>query len=465
MVQKDRFRLLFGVFFLSAFIFVYPAFVDKVLGKEAAAASTAEQGRIKRARLAHEQRWNDLARKAQATQDQWGVTDDSFSLKQAVTEANDLKKEIAHLKGRLDDQYGEYTRNLQAAYTRQRALTKAKLPPKASPKDAVKTTKEYNKRISAYKRQEKEAVMEKTAEKLLMEENLTLARAKVEYLGQQIRLLAPFIKRLQNLQDRKFTLPEGGAMTVNLGEPDAENNRFPVHLQHGGKSWSTYWNYTDSNIAIGFYRTSIYLKAEGLFQIEETPELNPKLTAARLTHPETKETREFVLENPKILTEIDQFGKIKQEEAAAQEASKLAVRLLARKEIGKDGRFIAYDDGTVLDRGSGLMWAAKDNGSDINWQGAKSYCENYRGGGYTDWRMPTQDELMGLYDKAKGYKYACGDDAHLTELIRLTCYWTWASETSDSKAACFRFGGGGYRCSGPPSGSGFSRGLPVRSGK
>jgi hypothetical protein len=79
--------------------------------------------------------------------------------------------------------------------------------------------------------------------------------------------------------------------------------------------------------------------------------------------------------------------------------------------------------------------------------------------------MPTQDELAGLYDKAEGYKSACGDEAHLTELIRLTCYWTWASETRGSECACFRFGGGGYRCWGPPSGASFSRVLPVRSGK
>jgi hypothetical protein len=150
-----------------------------------------------------------------------------------------------------------------------------------------------------------------------------------------------------------------------------------------------------------------------------------------------------------------------QEKAKREEAAKL----LTLKKIGTDGRFIAYNDGTVMDTRTGLMWAAKDNGSDINWQGAKSYCENYREGGYTDWRMPTQDELAGLYDKAKSYKSACGDDAHLTELIRLTCYWTWASETRDSGAACFRFGGGGYRCWGPLSGSIFSRVLPVRSGK
>jgi hypothetical protein len=150
-----------------------------------------------------------------------------------------------------------------------------------------------------------------------------------------------------------------------------------------------------------------------------------------------------------------------QEKAKKEEAA----RLLAREEIGTDGRFIAYDDGTVLDTQKNLMWAAKDNGSDINWQGAKSYCENYRGGGFTDWRMPTQDELAGLYDKNESYKSTCGDDAHLTEFIRLTCYWTWASDTRGSGAACFRFGGGGYRFWGPPSGSIFSRALPVRSVK
>jgi hypothetical protein len=525
MVQKDRFWLLFCVFFLSAFIFVYPAFAeikvfDKEVGevvgrdqsqeqvdafalqkakgelsrteadriakeremqdrinrtlaeqekakREESAALTAEQDRIKRAKLENEQRWNDLARKAQLTQDQWVDMDDSLSLKQAVTEANDLKQEIANLKGRLDYQYGENTKNLQAAYAQQRALTKAKLPPKPSPKEAFKTTAEYNKRISAYERQVKEAVMEKgkAVGKLQKEENLKLTQAKAEYLGQQIRVLEPFIKRLQDLQDRKFTLPEGGAMTIDLGEPDADNNRFPVHLQHSGKSWSIYWNYTDINIAIDFYRTRAYLKAEGLFQIEEAVKLNPKLTAARVTHPGTKETREFGLETPRILTEIDQFGKIKKEETTAQETSKLAARLFARKEIRKDGRFIAYDDGTVLDRGSGLMWADGDNGFDIDWQDATRYCENYRGGGYTDWRMPTQDELAGLYDKVEGYKSACGDEAHLTELIRITCYWTWASEIRDSGAACFRFGGGGYRCWGPPSGSSFSRVLPVRSDK
>ena len=51
----------------------------------------------------------------------------------------------------------------------------------------------------------------------------------------------------------------------------------------------------------------------------------------------------------------------------------------AAKEINKDDRFIAYDDGTVLDTKTGLMWAAKDNGANINWESAKSFCEKYQG--------------------------------------------------------------------------------------
>jgi hypothetical protein len=99
-------------------------------------------------------------------------------------------------------------------------------------------------------------------------------------------------------------------------------------------------------------------------------------------------------------------------------------------ETGRDGRFIAYDNGTVLDTKTKLMWAAKDNGSTINWADAKSYCENYRGGGYTDWRMPTQDELAGLYDEAKIYKADNGKIFHLTKLIHLTSVVVWASEGS-----------------------------------
>ena len=136
-------------------------------------------------------------------------------------------------------------------------------------------------------------------------------------------------------------------------------------------------------------------------------------------------------------------------------------------ETARDGRFIAYSNGTVLDTSTNLMWAAKDNGVDINWQSAKAYCENYRGGGYTDWRMPTQDELAGLYDASKSRQGACNRSYSInvvTELVNITCFAYWASETRRSDAAYFTFDGGS-RYWYPNSFVKYVRALPVRLGK
>lgn len=102
-------------------------------------------------------------------------------------------------------------------------------------------------------------------------------------------------------------------------------------------------------------------------------------------------------------------------------------------ETGRDGRLIDNNDGTLLDTRTNLMWAAKGSGengwSTIDWANAKKYCEDYRGGGYSDWRMPTLDEMSGLYASGshKGQR-------HMN--------WVWASETRDSYAAYFFFGDG-----------------------
>jgi hypothetical protein len=133
----------------------------------------------------------------------------------------------------------------------------------------------------------------------------------------------------------------------------------------------------------------------------------------------------------------------------------------------EDGRFIAYDNGTVLDTQTKLMWASKDNGSDIKWSDAKSYCDNYRGGGYTDWRTPTLNELEGLYDVRKPRPAACysRNSIHVaTELIGITCFCQWASETSGPDSAYFSFSNGKSRWN-PKSEDSISRVLPVRIGK
>ena len=138
-------------------------------------------------------------------------------------------------------------------------------------------------------------------------------------------------------------------------------------------------------------------------------------------------------------------------------------------EIAREGRFIAYDNGTVLDTKTGLMWAARDDGKGIDEQDTMAYFENFRGGGYTDWRMPTVDELEAIYDpdlkNRQGY--------HVTRLIDITGEWVWCSEGPEFVTS-FNFKDGSRPLAffeGPGSGTWYSteeplptanRALPVR---
>jgi TolB-like protein len=199
-------------------------------------------------------------------------------------------------------------------------------------------------------------------------------------------------------------------------------------------------------------------------KIERTPAAEQIDEQKRLAD----EERRLEEEKLRIASERASFQAEKEEIERQKKEAQRPVPSTA-KEIRRDGRFIAYDNGTVLDTRTKLMWASKDNGYDINWQNAKNYCESFRGGGYSDWRMPTQDELAGLYDPTKTYQSECKEffsthDLHLTELIRLTCTLPWASETHGSKAAIFVFMlGHGYWDI--QSGEIDLRALPVRSGK
>jgi hypothetical protein len=51
------------------------------------------------------------------------------------------------------------------------------------------------------------------------------------------------------------------------------------------------------------------------------------------------------------------------------------------------------------DAATGLTWTNKDSDSELDWNGAKSYCQNLSLGGYSDWRLPIVDELRGIYDR------------------------------------------------------------------
>lgn len=121
---------------------------------------------------------------------------------------------------------------------------------------------------------------------------------------------------------------------------------------------------------------------------------------------------------------------------------------------GKVQRF-STQNGLVIDGTTGLMWAKTDNGSGIDWSSANTYCLNFNGGGYSNWRMPTITELKSIYDpeSEKSFKILAPID------ISACCLWS--NNLKGADAASFFYSSGVVRWVGK-SGSEYLRVLPVR---
>jgi len=121
------------------------------------------------------------------------------------------------------------------------------------------------------------------------------------------------------------------------------------------------------------------------------------------------------------------------------------------KIVKSDGRFIAYEDGTVLDTKINLMWLAKDTGRGEDWEIFEYInLDDLYTGGYENWRLPTLDELVGLYDigqsQQKEYTGIFDDQAwkevenrHLSKLINIYSCCIWASDTRIGMKSFFNF--------------------------
>jgi len=118
----------------------------------------------------------------------------------------------------------------------------------------------------------------------------------------------------------------------------------------------------------------------------------------------------------------------------------------------KKYQFIVFNNQTVLDMQTGLMWATLDNGHDLDWYNAKKFCENYQGGDVTDWRLPGINELEEL----------CR--SRYRDVIKLKTRCLWAAETTGSSATYINL----KHChilSSSQSRTSYIHSLPVRGGK
>ena len=117
---------------------------------------------------------------------------------------------------------------------------------------------------------------------------------------------------------------------------------------------------------------------------------------------------------------------------------RLAMSLILMILLYPSAQLICQDSaGTWKDNASGLIWSAKDNGSDTNWVQASNYCKNLTLGGYTDWRLPTRKELETIFDRRSSKEFKAKNP------IELQGENVWAESTDSGSAWIFSFFNGG----------------------
>ena len=81
-------------------------------------------------------------------------------------------------------------------------------------------------------------------------------------------------------------------------------------------------------------------------------------------------------------------------------------------DIGPGGGIVFYIEGTRCLECSDLL-------GEGYWGDAKELCKSYRGGGYSDWYLPTKEELNYIYQNLRTSRKIGGD----------TCYWSSSSDS------------------------------------
>ena len=113
----------------------------------------------------------------------------------------------------------------------------------------------------------------------------------------------------------------------------------------------------------------------------------------------------------------------------AEKKSRLDERKIQYKigDIGPAGGIVFY---TEINR----AWECSNYLGNRNWYNAKELCSEYRGGGYSNWYLPSYDELNCIYENLRNPGKITGRT------------WFWSSSAANSNHAWGQRFSDGYQC-------------------
>lgn len=95
----------------------------------------------------------------------------------------------------------------------------------------------------------------------------------------------------------------------------------------------------------------------------------------------------------------------------------------------------AAQNPTWTDPATELMWTSNDNGSEVDQPQAAAYCSTLQYAGYNGWRLPTLEELQGIYDPDTSVKVKVVSgityEVHVKGDLDLTTGWIWSDRQGD----------------------------------
>ncbi len=99
-------------------------------------------------------------------------------------------------------------------------------------------------------------------------------------------------------------------------------------------------------------------------------------------------------------------------------------------------RFIDNNNGTVSDTGSGLMWQTGDSHHELktglSWYDAVEYVDGKnldKFGGFSNWRLPTMEELRGIWDSQRILMSKDGEQIGLPPVFKNEgSYYLWSGD-------------------------------------